>query len=96
VLDKLQFVFWIMLGVGAVLAFSRGPAVNRAQALFRVAVPAIALAGIALVWILKRSIASPARESGQPRSAEGVGAGARQKDEVETATWGEDDSPERV
>jgi hypothetical protein len=96
VLDKAQFFFWIMLGVGAVLAFSRGPAGNRAQAAFRAAVLGIGLGGIAVVWILKRSIVSSARESGQPRSAEGVGAGAREEHRIETATWGEDDSPERI
>jgi hypothetical protein len=94
-LNKVEFFFWILLGVGAVLTFSRGPAVNRAQALFRAAVSAFGLVGIAIVWILKRRAASRAKERDGARWAERVGTAMQQK-EFQRGTWAEDDSPDRA
>jgi hypothetical protein len=94
-LDKAQFFFWIVLCVGVISTFSRGPAANRAQALFRAAVSGIGLAGVASIWVLKRMlVSSKIRGPGQPRADEHVEAG--ENEEIEFGTWREDGSPDRA
>ncbi len=97
ILKNVEVFFWIVLGVGAVSTFSRGPAVNRAQAIFRASVSGIGLAGIVIVWLVKRRLAaSAAREWGRSRTSDRLGDSTQPMHEIERGTWAEDDSPDRV
>jgi hypothetical protein len=51
-IDRLQFVCWILLFMG-VFTFSRGPARNHGQRLFRLVVPMVGLAGLLGLSIAK-------------------------------------------
>ena len=90
-LKNAELFFWIVLGVGAVSTFSRGPAMNRAQSIFRMAVSGFGLAGIAIVWLLKKRVsASRARELERSRASRSVETSMREKAEIEEGAWGED------
>lgn len=51
-LERIRFVCWILMFLGIILSSSRGPAVNRTQAMFRSAIPLVGLLGVVGTWLL--------------------------------------------
>jgi len=85
-LGKVELFFLVMVGVGAMMAFTGGPARTRAQGLFRVAVSGIGLAGLLITHIVKFAMKRAAVSSAAPAAA-----WPRAGEEVEKQTWEEDD-----
>jgi len=47
----LDVVFWVMLGLTAFMFWRDGPGANMQQQIFRLSLAAIAMVGIAVLWI---------------------------------------------
>jgi hypothetical protein len=53
-IERLEFFCWIAMVMGFVLTLVNGPAANRSQLIFRLAIPPVALVSLVLLKIIKR------------------------------------------
>jgi hypothetical protein len=65
IIRQIEFICWIVLAVGGAMSFSRGPAHNQAQLIFRIAVPAVALLTLLVLQVVKRVAIRPDRETSE-------------------------------
>jgi hypothetical protein len=68
-IERLQFVCWILLMMGVLTSFSRGPARNSAQLAFRILVPTLGLGGLIVLSLLKLVLKKSTRPGERPLSA---------------------------
>ena len=56
IVRALEFACWMMMILSVVLVQIKGPAVNRSQLIFRLAIPPLALVGLIILKIIKRTL----------------------------------------
>ena len=71
IIPRLEFFCWMAMILGFVLIRLNGPAVNRSQLLFRLAIPPVALVALLVLKIVKRvlnrsSSGAPGSSGGSP------------------------------
>jgi hypothetical protein len=73
IIRQTEFICWMILILGLVIPAGRGGPVNRAQLIFRLAVPAFALATLLVLQIVKRVVIRAAPPAAESTAAGGAG-----------------------
>jgi hypothetical protein len=63
IIRQIEFICMIVVVVGGAMSFTRGPAHNQAQLIFRIAVPAVAMLTLLVLQVVKRMVPHDEREA---------------------------------